>query len=186
MTVETSLFFNVNFYSEIMKRVINYGKGENKFHPFVVRRGIHGVWLVHNNNYCTPPSWWTIIGRKVVIVFLIACLSLIGPWWLSTQTPYCFQSVHFQFADSWTATIAQSTPRTTEGILSVWDTTDTRDDGLRMTMRGVVGSLVSFLGNSSPDTTRDTAPLQVAFVFLVLKEAVGACLLYTSPSPRDA
>ena len=40
-------------------------------------------------------------------------------------------------------------------------------------MRGVVGSLVSFLGNSSPDTTRDTAPLQVAFVLLVLKEAVG-------------
>ena len=86
-----------------------------------------------------------------------------------------FNLFTFQFADSWTATIAQSTPRTTEGILSVWDTTDTRDDGLRMrrTMRGVVGSLVSFLGNSSPDTTRDTAPLQVAFVLLVLKEAVG-------------
>ena len=86
-----------------MKRVINYGKGENKFHPFVVWRGIHGVWLVHNNNYCTPPSWWTIIGRKVMIVFLIACLSLIGCWWLSTQTPYCFQSVHFsvcRFLDS--------------------------------------------------------------------------------------
>ena len=163
-----------------MKRVINYGKGENKFHPFVVWRGIHGVWFVHNNNNIIivplPLGELLLEGRKVVIVFLIACLSLIGPWWLSTQTPYCFQSVHFQFADSWTATIAQSTPRTTEGILSVWDTTDTRDDGLRMrrTMRGVVGSLVSFLGNSSPDTTRDTAPLQVAFVFLVLKEAVGA------------
>lgn len=71
-----------------------------------------------------------------------------------------------KFADSWTATIAQSTTRTTEGVLSVWDTTDTRDDGLRMrrTMRGVVGSLVSFLGNSSPDTTRDTAPLQLSIL----------------------
>lgn len=134
-------------------------------------------------------DWCTTI----IIVPLPLGELLEGRWWLCFLLHAChwlvlddypprlliaFNLFTFQFADSWTATIAQSTPRTTEGILSVWDTTDTRDDGLRMrsTMRGVVGSLVSFLGNSSPDTTCDTAPLQVAFVLLVWKEAVGLSL----------
>lgn len=152
--------------------------GENKFHPFVVWSGIHRVWLLHDNYYCTAPSWWAIIWRRVVIgvswgFLLHACHWLVVDDY-QPRLITAFNLFNFQFADSWTATISQSTTRTTEGILSVWDTTDTRDDGLRMrrTMRGVVGSLVSFLGNASPGTTRDTAPLQVAFFLLVLKEAV--------------
>ena len=133
-------------------------------------------------------DWCTTI--IIIVPLPLGELLFEGRWWLCFLLHAChwlvvddypprlliaFNLFTFQFADSWTATIAQSTTRTTEGVLSVWDTTDTRDDGLlmRRTMRGVVGSLVSFLGNSSPDTTRDTAPLQVAFVLLVWKEAVG-------------
>lgn len=65
-----------------------------------------------------------------------------------------------QFADSWSATIAQSTSRTENGP-SVWDTTDTSEISPAMrTMRGVVGSLTSFILSPSRDTSQ--GKLQVA------------------------
>lgn len=59
-----------------------------------------------------------------------------------------------KFADSWSVTIAQSTSRTENGP-SVWDTTDTSEISPAMrTMRGVVGSLTSFILSPSRDTSQ--------------------------------
>lgn len=71
-----------------------------------------------------------------------------------------------KFADSWTATIAQSTTKKTDSIPPAWDTTDTSEESspVRKTMRGVVDSLTSFLRQSPLDATRRSGPMQLSIL----------------------